>query len=90
MNEDDVIVELIALCRDLKAQAADMQSQLHAHRITLKALLQLHATPHALRDALRDEMGDRPKSLSERRAAEAGESLAELLQILESRIDPIP
>jgi hypothetical protein len=88
MNEDDVIRQLIGLCRDLKAQAADLQSQLHAHRITLKALLQLHATPHALLVALRDEMGDRPESLSAQRAAEAGESLAELVRILEDRIDP--
>lgn len=90
MNADDVIAELMALCRELKDQAAGMQTQLHAHRVMLKALLQMHATPRVLLDALRDEMGDRPGSMSERRAAEAGEALAELVQILETRIDPVP
>jgi hypothetical protein len=90
MDKIDAIDELTALCRELLQQAADTQAQLHAHRITLKALLQVHETPRALHDALLDAMGDRPASMTAARAAAAAEFAGELLQVLRARLPPRP
>lgn len=85
-----LIADLTALCRDLKDECADLQAQLHAHRVTLKALLQVHEAPRALHDALLDAMGDRPASMTDARAGAAGESAGELLAVLRARLPPQP
>ena len=90
MDKLDAMAELTALCRGLLQQAADMQAQLHAHRITLKALLQEHEAPQALHDALLDAMGDRPTSMTDARAAAAAESAGELLEVLRARLSSQP
>lgn len=90
MDKLDAMAELTALCRELKDECAELQAQLHAHRITLKALLQEHETPRALHDALLDAMGDRPASMTDARAAAAAESAGELLQVLRARLPPQP
>jgi hypothetical protein len=90
MDKLDAMAELTALCRELLRQSADLQAQLHAHRITLKALLQEHEAPRALHDALLDAMGDRPASMTDARAAAAGESAGELLAVLRARLPPQP
>jgi hypothetical protein len=90
MDNIDAMVELTALCRDLKDECAGLQAQLHAHRITLMALLQLHEAPRALHDALLDAMGDRPASMTDARAAEAGEFAGELVAVLRARLPAHP
>lgn len=80
--------ELTLLVKDLKAHNADMQAQLNAQRIVIKALIVSHATPQKLHEALLDEMDLGADPLQPQRVADTAEFVSEFVQMLTALLAP--
>ena len=74
--------------QELKAHNADLQAQLNAQRIVIKALIVSHARPQALHAALLDQMDAEADSLRPQRVAHTAEFVDEYLQTLMPLLAP--
>lgn len=80
--------ELVQLLREMTLLNADLQAQLNAQRIVIKALIVSHAKPKALHGALLDQMDAGADSLRPQRVAHTAEFVDEYMQALMPLLAP--
>lgn len=85
---ETAIHELVQLVQDLKAHNADLQAQLNAQRIVIKALIASHEAPQTLHEALRDEMNAAADPLLPQRVADTAEFVDEYVKVLTPLLAP--
>lgn len=81
--------ELLTLLKEQAALNADLQAQLNAQRIVIKALIAAHEAPQVLHARLRDAMDEGADALRPQRVADTAEFVDEYVQVLLRKIAPL-